>query len=368
MQHLSLSRAILICVALTIGGTGSRAADSTVSSKLPIAYIAHSGARVVSVLDVAHGAVIASIPVYGSAIAFTPNGSLAFVTVRGNREVALVDAQKHTVLSRLRVGDAPSFVAVSPDGSFTCVANQGSGDVSIIDVAERRKTGTIPAHVSSIAFTPDGSLAYANDSSSPWIWAIRPTSNSVIAKVPVGAGPATPQVSSDGSWIYVSNNGSGSVSVIARDSQTVVATVPVGSGPLAPALTPDGSHAYVPDNRSEEVSVIETTTRSVVATIFVGRWPESITVTPDATALYVLHGYDGTGNQDDCTVIDTSSNAVIGSIPLEVGPFRMAAAPGNFAVITNLGSNEVSVVDTVAHIVLATAAVGAWPSIVAVRP
>jgi YVTN family beta-propeller protein len=48
---------------------------------------------------------------------------------------------------------------------------------------------------------------------------------------------------------------------------TVAATVPVGRFPAGVAVTPDGKHAYVTNLNSNNVSLIDTTSNIVVATI-----------------------------------------------------------------------------------------------------
>jgi YVTN family beta-propeller protein len=55
-----------------------------------------------------------------------------------------------------------------------------------------------------------------------------------------GAGAALAQTRG-----YVTNAGSNTVSVIDPATNTVVATVPVGSGPAGVAVTPNGTFAYV---------------------------------------------------------------------------------------------------------------------------
>ena len=52
-------------------------------------------------------------------------------------------------------------------------------------------------------------------------------------------------VSPDGTRAYVTNLGSGTVSVIDTDTNTVIATITVGSGPAGVAVSPDGTRAYV---------------------------------------------------------------------------------------------------------------------------
>ena len=62
--------------------------------------------------------------------------------------------------------------------------------------------------------------------------------NSVPGTIPVGDGPWTIAFTPDGALAYVVNAGEGSVSVIQTVDQTVVDVVPVGSSPLRAVVMP----------------------------------------------------------------------------------------------------------------------------------
>jgi YVTN family beta-propeller protein len=64
------------------------------------------------------------------------------------------------------------------------------------------------------------------------------------------------------------------VSVIDTATNTAIATILVGNGPAGVAVTPDGSKVYVANSElSNSVSVIDTKTNTVTATIPVGSFP-----------------------------------------------------------------------------------------------
>ena len=80
----------------------------------------------------------------------------------------------------------------------------------------------------------------------------------------------------NGAFAYVANLFGDNVSVIATATNTVVATVPVGAGPFGVAVNPNGAFAYVVNSFANNVSVIATATNTVVATIPVGDFPSFI--------------------------------------------------------------------------------------------
>ena len=87
-------------------------------------------------------------------IAFTPDGSTAFVAVFGTNSVVVVDVATDAVVGTpITVGSGPSDIVVTSDGSRAYVTNTNSspGSVSAIDVATRTSVGTI-----TVGTTPEG--------------------------------------------------------------------------------------------------------------------------------------------------------------------------------------------------------------------
>ena len=95
------------------------------------------------------------------------------------------------------------------------------------------------------------------------------------------------------------------------------------------------------------MSVIDTTTNQVVATIPVGDNPRAVAVTPDSTRAYVANAGSQAG-LDTVSVIDTNTNTAIGS-PITVGdnPQGIAITPNGLrAYVANTNDDTVSVIDT----------------------
>jgi YVTN family beta-propeller protein len=107
------------------------------------------------------------------------------------------------------------------------------------------------------------------------------------------------------------------------DKKTVVETVAVGNVPFNVAVTPDGNHAYVANAGSSNISVIDTSTNTVVGTpILVGNSPVRVAVTPDGKHAYVTNLTSNT-----VSVIDTASNTVAATIPVGNNPIGVDIVP-----------------------------------------
>jgi YVTN family beta-propeller protein len=91
----------------------------------------------VSVINVATLAVIDTIPVghLPRAIAFTPDGSVAYVTNRQDGTVTPIETRSDTTGNPIAVDAGPLALAISDDGATVYVANGNSSTVSVIDTA-----------------------------------------------------------------------------------------------------------------------------------------------------------------------------------------------------------------------------------------
>jgi YVTN family beta-propeller protein len=112
------------------------------------------------------------------------------------------------------------------------------------------------------------------------------------------------------------------------------------------------ARAYITNSGDGTVSVIDTTNNTVVMTIPVGRKPFGVAVTPDGSKVYIANSGDGT-----VSVINTATNTVIGS-PIAVGtnPVGVAVTPdGKTVYVTNQGDGTVSVINTATDTVIGSA-------------
>ena len=94
----------------------------------------------------------------------------------------------------------------------------------------------------------------------------------VIAMVSI----ATPAFAA-GPKVYVGNFKDNTVSVIDTTTGTVVATVPVAAGPDGIAITPNGGTVFVSGSNASTMSVIDAATDRIAQTIEVGKGPQGVT-------------------------------------------------------------------------------------------
>jgi YVTN family beta-propeller protein len=336
-------------------------------------YIANRDSDTVSILDSTTNMVGSNLPVGHKPKALTvlPDGSKVYVTNRNEDSVTVIQtgptAADHRVLRTIwGVGQKPEGVASMPDGEYVWVANRNDDTVSILrrsddTVIQTVRLSTSPPPSSSgkgkgdekagekktyeaeepggpekpvaICFAPDGSRAYvtARNSNDLLVMdtakALTEPYNAVIGAVPVGNKPVALAVSPSGKVIYVVNRSGNSVSVVDAATYTVLATIPVGSEPEGATVTPEGAKVYVTSSATNEVWVFEVHSGppflQELRRIPVGQKPAGIATTPAETGLhraYVANRVDHT-----VSVIDTTSDSVIVTIPVGNGPVGVAA-------------------------------------------
>jgi YVTN family beta-propeller protein len=124
--------------------------------------------------------------------------------------------------------------------------------------------------------------------------------------------------------------------------------------------------AYVADESRPAVWVIDTATNTVVTTVPLEGPPGGIAVAPDGKHVYVTLTF-----LSIVSVIDTATNTVVATVPVgslpQPPPQGIAVtADGTRAYVANLNTSSVSVIDTASNTMVATVPVGAGPVGVAV--
>ncbi|MEX0999561.1 MAG: IPTL-CTERM sorting domain-containing protein [Thermodesulfobacteriota bacterium] len=110
-------------------------------------------------------------------------------------------------------------------------------------------------------------------------------------------------------------------------------------------------------NNADTVSVIDTSTNTVINTIPVGMRPTGVAVTPDGMFVYVNNSNDGT-----VSVIRTSTNTVVDTVPVGMAPEGVAVTPdGMFVYVADFDDDTVSVIRTSTNTVVDTVPVWYTP-------
>jgi YVTN family beta-propeller protein len=155
----------------------------------------------------------------------------------------------------------------------------------------------------------------------------------------------------------------GVLTVLNIATNSVITTIPLASDPLDIAISPDGSKVYVTSipvlhTDTCKVNVINTATNTVTATIpiEVGYPQYGIAISADGSKVYVA------GAEDSISVISTATNTVTANIKVDIDPFGLALSPdGSKLYVVNNASYTVNVINTATNAVIATIPLGINP-------
>jgi YVTN family beta-propeller protein len=343
-------------------------------------------------------ALSAAIAASGAVVVAGPQGDGTAVTPQGWR---VTPAGTQATL-----GAWPMDIAMSPGGDLALVSNAGYDHHSLmaIDSSTGKVTQTIEAkggngggwwdyssgHSSAyyvgVAFSPDGTRAWASDGagSSLHTYTIDGTTVSEGQRLMIAdnAGnqtvyPAGVAVSADGSRLFVAGNLADRLYEVDPDAGTVVGSVATGHLPYGVALNRAGTRAFVSNWGEDSVSVIDTSTLHVVTTVRTGTHPSAIAASPVRNEVYVANS-----DSDTVTVL-SATGAKLRSIdlrpyagaPIGASPDALAVSPdGSRLYVANGSDDDVAVVklapagSTSGDSILGLIPTGWYPSGVAVTP
>jgi YVTN family beta-propeller protein len=255
-------------------------------------------------------------------------------------------------IALMNVGVTPAGIALTPDNRFAYVANNNNYGIANSD------------NVSVLNLTNNTVVTTINDASFMQ--------------------PYTVTINASGTKAYITNSFGTTISIINTISNTVEGIIGGFDGPSGMVITPDGTRAYVNNygagmtsGTATTVRVVDLNTNTIIgAPIMVGLAPAAIAISPDGRFVYTINYVDGNPGTGTMSVIQTSNNTVIATIPGFSGPFAIAiTSDGKFAYVTNFGSNNftpvgttVSVVDLTINAIVATIPIGIQPSSIAITP
>lgn len=123
---------------------------------------------------------------------------------------------------------------------------------------------------------------------------------------------------------------------------------------------------YEANEGTDTVSVLDVALFKTLANFRVGKMPHKAQVSPDGKLVWAANNgepgqavdtsahkgmakgdHDAMGKPRAICAIDTTSDAVVAKVPVDMHPAHVVVSPdGRFAYVTNGGNNTVSVIDT----------------------
>lgn len=159
---------------------------------------------------------------------------------------------------------------------------------------------------------------------------------------------------------YISNAISGTVSVIDHSVQAVSDTISIANETShGIAVDPAGEYVYV-GGESEDLQIISTGTGEVVDSVDVNVSAHGVDIHPDGQHCYVSWG--GFDDEAGVVVVDLDEREVEDTIATDGAAHVNFGPDGDYAYLTNVGQDMVTVIVTDAMEVLTTVDVGETPN------
>jgi YVTN family beta-propeller protein len=219
---------------------------------------------------------------------FTPNGEEVWVTVRGEDYIAVLDPRTYAEKTRITVPSGPGMQIFSPDGKYAYVCSSFNPQTVVITVADHQIVGRVAqvsAFCPNIAATPDGKQVWMTlkDTGKTEVFDAKPPFSVLRA---IDTGPITNHVNfartNKQIYAYVTVGGLNVVKVFRVSDGVQVATVPVGKLPHGVWPSGDGKRMYVGLENGDSLIAIDTTTNKVIGEVPIGQGPQAIVYVPGA--------------------------------------------------------------------------------------
>jgi YVTN family beta-propeller protein len=322
----------------------------------------------------------------GSGPAAQAAGPLLWVSDEGSGDVALVDAGRGEVLTRVPVGKRPRglrvdarrhvlYAAVSGSpGAGLDVApaallepDRGADGIAAVDLVTRRLVAILPSgrDPESFDLVPGGLLVIpsAETGEATFVDAERALR---VGSVAVGEEPRGVAASPDGTRVAVTSEYDGRVELVDLATRRVTARIPTCRRPGAVVFAPDGALAFVACENRAEVAVVDVAAGRPAAEIALPEdaRPAALAVDREGKRLWVANGRAGT-----VSAVDVGARQVTAtSAPFGQRVSGLAVGPdGRLYAVDGL-ANELVVLEARSLAVVRRIKVGVAPWGVAVAP
>lgn len=110
-----------------------------------LAFVANIGSGSVTVIDLALGMQLATIPTGEGAegITVTPNGRQVWITNRAENTITVINAANRRVIAQIEAGSFPIRAEATKDGRFILVTNAKGDDLSVFSANEKKELGRV---------------------------------------------------------------------------------------------------------------------------------------------------------------------------------------------------------------------------------
>ena len=305
-------------------------------------------AHTVSVVDVASGATLATIPTGQGPheVAISNDGARAVISIYGTRTAAgsslmILDLRNLRAAPRLvELGAGnlrPHGLAFLPDDRRLLVTGERAQRVLLVDlesgaIDSSMSTGQATTHM--VAASRDGRRAFTTNLVAMSVSAIDVTTRQVRAPWSVGARIEGLAITPDGGEVWAGGNESHLVYVLDGATGAQRGTIEGFGMPYRIGITPDARTAVISDPGSEAIHIVDVRTRQRRTRIEVPAYPggdggapipaspQGVTMSRDGTTAFVTLKAVAR-----VAVVDIAAGTITGTLPVGAGSDGVGYSP-----------------------------------------
>ncbi|HWC67250.1 MAG TPA: DUF2341 domain-containing protein, partial [Acidimicrobiales bacterium] len=294
--------------------------------------------------------VVTTIPVSGGSnpggVGANPVTNKVYVAVSGAPEVSVIDGSTNSIVTNIPLGGHFSLWGVAVNSVTNKIyvahyANATGNQVHVIDGATDTAGVTIPVGTGPrwIGLNPAANRIYVGNAASNSITVIGGATDTPIGTVAVGGSPAGIGVHTGTNRVYVAIKGANRVESWDASFVGPPTLIPGMNDPNDVVVDSLANRAYVTNGGTNTVSVIDTTTDTVVGAFLVGGGPEGMALNPARTRLYVRD------NSSNATILSSQSGVTDQTLGVGLGNSDAEYNAANGLVyVSNFSSGSVTVI------------------------
>ena len=271
-------------------------------------------------------------------LAASPDGSKIYIGSDRTGNFQVIDARTGAISGHIALGKDPNQMTLTRDGRFAYVPMRGENAVAVVELNPLRLLKKIPMNEGPHdAYTSaDGTRVYVGAQYGNAIAVIDPATQSLLHQIPTSDGVRPLEPAENGRIIYTALSRLIGFVMVDPDSRSVVRRVELAKLPdgvpepylntytHALQLVKNDTELWVTDCVNDLVRIVSTRDLKEIAQIRVGKFPHWFTVRPDGQVLFV-----SLWDSHAVAAIDIASRKVLANIQFArgTGPKRILVAP-----------------------------------------
>ncbi len=270
-------------------------------------------------------------------LAFSPDGSKVYLASDRTGNFQVVDVRQGAVVDQIHIGKDPNQMAVTKDGRLAYVPMRGEDAVAVVQLQPLRLLKKIPFDKGphDAYLSADGTRVFVGAQFGRSIAVIDPARQELLYTLATADGVRPLRPTRDGRTLYVAlSNLIGFVVVDVEKGVTrrvELATRPdsiprpyVDTFTHDLHLSPDESELWVTDDVHDLIRIVRLSDMTEIHQIPVGHFPHWFAARPDGRVVFVSLWYS-----DAVAAIDPAARRVLGHIQFarQSGPKRIGIAP-----------------------------------------